>query len=206
MECGNHFVHLISADMSKGAPKKPAAIIRAEQKFVCAKAELCTFDHGARGSKETKWAQVRSNFGGFATKFVANRPSHPVWDAYLVTPVERLWMPDAKATEKMSGKQLSDRGAEAIAELRNVYMPLARKLFPNGMKSGDTKWDSYNEKLNNALYRHYEVKLEKDRNRKTKTPKTWQLGRGKTRKRTTRKRIGQRGGNTEILNVGLAEY
>jgi hypothetical protein len=158
--------------MSKGAPKKPAAVIRAEQKFVCAKAELYAFDHGERGSKETKWAQVRSNFGGFATKFVAQRPSHPVWDAYLVTPVERLWMQDAKASEKMSGKQLSDRGAEAIAELRNVYMPLARKLFPNGMKSGDTKWDTYNEKLNNALFKHYEVKLEKDRNRKTKTPQT----------------------------------
>ena len=114
---------------------------------------------------------MRSNFGGFATKFVAKRPSHPVWDAYLVTPVERLWMPDAKATEKMSGKQLSDRGAEAIAELRNVYMPLARKLFPNGMKSGDTKWDSYNDKLNNALYKHYEVKLEQDRNKK-ETPKS----------------------------------
>ena len=84
----------ISADMSKGAPKKPAAVIRAEQKFVCAKAELYAFDHGERGSKETKWAQVRSNFGGFATKFVAQRPSHPVWDAYLVTPVERLWMQD----------------------------------------------------------------------------------------------------------------
>ena len=49
------------------------------------------------------------------------------------------------------------RGAEAIAELRSVYMQLARKLFPNGMKSGNTKWNSYNEKPHNALYKHYEV-------------------------------------------------
>ena len=45
---------MISADMSKGAPKKPAAVIRAEQKFVCAKAKLYAFEHGDRGSKETK--------------------------------------------------------------------------------------------------------------------------------------------------------
>ena len=51
----------ISANMSKGAPKKPAAVIRADQKFVCAKAELYAFDHGDCGSKDWQRDQMGSS-------------------------------------------------------------------------------------------------------------------------------------------------